>query len=188
MSSRSDGTQTGDGSVPVYFGLGSNLGDRLGNLRCAAAMLGQADGLSQFAVSRVYETEPWGFVDQPPFLNCVVRAHTLLEPEDVLAVTRSVEDALGRERSLRWGPRIIDVDILIFGGLVMDTEDLVIPHPRMWERAFVLVPLMDLAPDMITPDGATLSQKVADLGDAGGVRVFDGDLQGVFDRAENIMM
>ena len=70
----------------------------------------------------------------------------------------------------------------------MDTEDLVIPHPRMWERAFVLVPLMDLAPDMITPDGATLSQKVADLGDAGGVRVFDGDLQGVFDRAENIMM
>lgn len=175
-------------AIPVYLGLGSNVGNRLENLRRAAAMLGQSQGLSCFQASRIYETEPWGFADQPPFLNCVIRAFTLLEPGEVLQLAHSVEDALGRERAVRWGPRVIDVDILIMDNLTIETEELVIPHPRMWERAFVLVPLMDLAPDMTTPGGVSLAQRVADLDDADGVRLFHGDLQGVSGDEENILM
>lgn len=174
--------------MPVYFGLGSNLGNRLENLNRAAAMLAQARGLSDFEASRVYETEPWGLVDQPPFLNCVIRASTILEPAEILRLARSVENALGRERSVRWGPRTIDMDILLVGGLTVETEELVIPHPRMWERAFVLIPLMDLAPDMITPGGASLAQRIESLGGTGGVRLFDGDLQGVFGGEQNTLI
>ncbi|MDD2201604.1 MAG: 2-amino-4-hydroxy-6-hydroxymethyldihydropteridine diphosphokinase [Firmicutes bacterium] len=180
--------QSNRDAMPAYFGLGSNLGDRLENLSRAAAMLAQAHGLSDFEASRVYETEPWGFADQPPFLNCVIRAFAILEPAEILRLARSVEDVLGRERSVRWGPRIIDVDILMVDGLTVETEELVIPHPRMWERAFVLIPLMDLAPDMITPGGASLAQRIESLGSTDGVRLFDGDLQGVFGGEQNTLV
>ncbi|MEA4884778.1 MAG: 2-amino-4-hydroxy-6-hydroxymethyldihydropteridine diphosphokinase [Clostridia bacterium] len=181
--------------LPVYFGLGSNIGDRLGNLRQSAAIISSASGMSSPAVSRVYETEPWGPVQQPSFLNCVVMAHTSLAPAELLALAASVETALGRVRLERWGPRSIDVDILLLGDERVNTADLVIPHPRMWERAFVLIPLADLSPNMIVPlnvlasmglaDSVRLREFVRRLPDASGVRPVDERLQGVFRGTEN---
>ena len=137
--------------LPAYFSLGSNLGDRLGYLTRACEMMYSAPGLARHTVSRVYETEPWGFADQPAFLNCVVRALTDLDPDGLLALARRIEGALGRERSaedVRWGPRTIDVDILMVGDLAVNRPDLTVPHPRMWKRSFVLIPLLDLEPHM----------------------------------------
>ena len=174
--------------LPAYFGVGSNLGDRLGYLARACEMLYSAPGLTRHAVSRVYETEPWGLAEQPAFLNCVVRAFTDLDPDGLLALARRIEGTLGRERSaedVRWGPRTIDVDILMVGDLVVNRSDLVIPHPRMWERSFVLIPLLDLEPEMRAPDRRSLHAFVQDLPDRNGVRRVCADLQGVFDGAEN---
>lgn len=175
--------------LPVYFGLGSNLGDRLGYLLQACAMLYSAPGLARHAASRVYETEPWGLAEQPAFLNCVVRAQTALDPHSLLALAARIEGALGRDRAVaRWGPRTIDVDILMLGDAVVDRPDLMIPHPRMWERAFVLIPLLDLEPGMRAPDGREIGVFVQDLPDASGVRPIRADLQGVFSGAENRLM
>jgi 2-amino-4-hydroxy-6-hydroxymethyldihydropteridine diphosphokinase len=174
--------------LPAYFGLGSNLGDRLGYLTRACEMMYNAPGLARHAVSRVYETEPWGLADQPAFLNCVVRAFTDLDPNGLLALARQIESALGRSRlveDVRWGPRTIDVDILMVGDLMVNRPDLTIPHPRMWQRSFVLVPMLDLEPDMRAPDGRSLYTFVQDLPDRGGVRRIRADLQGVFGGAEN---
>jgi 2-amino-4-hydroxy-6-hydroxymethyldihydropteridine diphosphokinase len=174
--------------LPAYFGLGSNLGDRLGYLARACEMMYNAPGLARHAVSGVYETEPWGFADQPAFLNCVVRALTDLDPDGLLALARRIEGALGRERSaedVRWGPRTIDVDILMVGDLAVNRPDLTVPHPRMWKRSFVLIPLLDLEPHMRAPDGRSLRAFAADLLDRNGVRRVRADLQGVFAGAEN---
>jgi len=173
--------------LPAYFGLGSNIGDRLGYLTRACEMMYNAPGLARHAVSGIYETEPWGLVDQPAFLNCVVRAFTDLDPDGLLALARRIEGALGRTRSadVRWGPRTIDVDILMVGDLAVNRPDLTIPHPRMWERSFVLIPLLDLEPDMHAPDGRSLHAVVQDLPDINGVRRIRDDLQGVFGGAEN---
>lgn len=173
--------------MPAYFGLGSNLGDRLGYLARACEMMYNAPGLARHAVSGIYETEPWGLVDQPAFLNCVVRAFTDLDPDDLLALVRRIEGALGRRRpvDVRWGPRTVDVDILMVGDLAVNRLDLTIPHPRMWERSFVLIPLLDLEPDMRAPDGRSLHAFVQDLPGRSGVRRIRDDLQGVFGGAEN---
>lgn len=173
--------------LPAYFGLGSNLGDRLGYLARACEMMYNAPGLARHEVSGIYETEPWGLVDQPAFLNCVVRAFTDLDPDDLLALVRRIEGALGRRRpvDVRWGPRTVDVDILMVGDLAVNRLDLTIPHPRMWERSFVLIPLLDLEPDMRAPDGRSLHAFVQDLPDRSGVRRIRDDLQGVFGGAEN---
>jgi len=173
--------------LPAYFGLGSNLGDRLGYLTRACEMMYNAPGLARHAVSGIYETEPWGLVDQPAFLNCVVRAFTDLDPDDLLALVRRIEGALGRRRpvDVRWGPRTVDVDILMVGDLAVNRLDLTIPHPRMWERSFVLIPLLDLEPDMRAPDGRSLHAFVQDLPGRSGVRRIRDDLQGVFGGAEN---
>jgi len=173
--------------LPAYFGLGSNIGDRLGYLTRACEMMYNAPGFARHAVSGIYETEPWGLVDQPAFLNCVVRAFTDLDPDGLLALARRIEGALGRTRSadVRWGPRTIDVDILMVGDLAVNRHDLTIPHPRMWERSFVLIPLLDLEPDMHAPDGRSLHAVVQDLPDINGVRRIRDDLQGVFGGAEN---
>jgi len=150
-------------------------------------MMYNAPGLARHAVSGIYETEPWGLVDQPAFLNCVVRAFTDLDPDDLLALVRRIEGALGRRRpvDVRWGPRTVDVDILMVGDLAVNRLDLTIPHPRMWERSFVLIPLLDLEPDMHAPDGRSLHAVVQDLPDINGVRRIRDDLQGVFGGAEN---
>jgi 2-amino-4-hydroxy-6-hydroxymethyldihydropteridine diphosphokinase len=133
----------------VYIALGTNLGDRSANLSAAIESL--PPEVAVLAESQVYETPPWGYEDQPAFLNMVVKAETNLKPEPLLKYLKQLESELGREQNFRWGPRLIDLDILFYDDLVIDTPPLVIPHPRLHERAFVLVPLMEVAPDLIHP-------------------------------------
>ncbi len=133
----------------VYLALGSNLGDRLANLKEAIGSL--TPQLDVKAKSSVYETPPWGYADQPKFLNQVIRAKTYLEPEQLLKHLKRLEVALGRKESFPNGPRLIDIDILFYDELVLYSPALVIPHPRLPERAFVLQPLMDLDPELVHP-------------------------------------
>jgi 2-amino-4-hydroxy-6-hydroxymethyldihydropteridine diphosphokinase len=133
----------------VYIALGTNLGDRLANLHAAIRSL--PPEIKVLAESHVYDTPPWGYEDQSTFLNMVVKAETKLGPESLLKHLKQLEVKLGREQNFRWGPRLIDLDILFYDNLVIDTPPLVIPHPRLHERAFVLVPLADVAPDLIHP-------------------------------------
>lgn len=142
----------------VYIALGTNLGDRLANLRAAVAAM--PPEVTLLAESHVYETPPWGYEDQPPFLNMVVKAETTLEPEPLLKYLKQVEAELGREQNFRWGPRLIDLDILFYDDLFLDTPPLVIPHPRLHERAFVLVPLADVAPELVHP---VLQKSIKDI-------------------------
>lgn len=132
----------------VYLGLGANLGERDAALGRAVERLLQID--AHLTVSPIYETEPVGGPGpQPTFLNCVVGMDTDLEPRELLEVARRLESEAGRRRHERWGPRTLDVDLLLVGSDRVDEDDLVVPHPRMWERAFVLAPLEDLAPDLV---------------------------------------
>lgn len=133
----------------VYLALGSNMGSRLANLKNAVGNL--TPQLNVKKKSPVYETPPWGFKEQPAFLNQVVMAETYLEPEELLAHLKRLETALGREPSFQNGPRLIDLDILFFDDIIIDSPLLVIPHPRLHHRAFVLVPLNDLAPNLFHP-------------------------------------
>ena len=133
----------------VYLSLGSNLEDREENLKEAVSSL--PPQMIVKAKSRVYETPPWGYEDQPRFLNQVLKAQTYLQPEPLLKHIKRLEIALGRKASFRNGPRLIDIDILLFDDLVLNTPALTIPHPHMHERGFVLLPLMDIAPDEVHP-------------------------------------
>ena len=135
----------------AYLGLGSNLGDRMEFLKEALRSIDQQREIEVTNVSSVYETEPIGKVDQPSFLNCVAVIETGLAPRELLEVTSRIELELKREREVRWGPRTIDIDILLFDDLVVDETDLVIPHPRLCERAFAVVPLMELSSDIVIP-------------------------------------
>lgn len=132
----------------VLLGLGSNLGDRWAHLRGAVSAL----GAMVTAVSPVYATAPVGGPEQGPFLNLVVALGTDLGPRDLLDLCRALEAEAGRVRVVRWGPRTLDVDLLWIDGVTVDEPDLVVPHPRMWERRFVLAPLADVAPDLVPPD------------------------------------
>lgn len=142
----------------VFLALGTNLGDRVENLRAALQALLPVVDLQ--AVSPVYETPPWGYADQPAFLNMVVQAETVLEPHDLLRELKRLEAWLGRTPSFRYGPRLIDLDILFYGRRTLDSETLSIPHPRLPERAFVLVPLADLSPELRHP---VLGKTIAEL-------------------------
>ncbi len=133
----------------VHLGLGTNVGDRADNLRRAMALLGERLNVS--AVSSVYETEPWGYTDQPRFLNMACAAEAEMAPAALLTFIQSVEQAVGREPSFRYGPRAIDVDILLWGDVVSESESLTIPHPALHERAFALAPLAEIAPDVQHP-------------------------------------
>lgn len=132
----------------AFLGLGSNLGDRRGYLRDAVATLGPM--VQQ--VSPVYETDPVGGPEQDRYLNLVVELATDLEPRALLAVCHRLETGAGRVRDERWGPRTLDVDILLIEGVTVDDPDLQVPHPRWRERRFVLRPLADIAPDLVDPD------------------------------------
>ena|ERR1700690_2754205 len=133
----------------AFLALGTNLGDRLANLR--AALNAFSPEIKVVAESKVYETPPWGYEDQPAFLNMAVRCETALEPESLLKRIQQLEVELGREQSFRWGPRLIDIDILFYDDLFLESESLTIPHPRLHERGFVLVPLVEIAPDFVHP-------------------------------------
>ena len=146
------------GPVTVFLALGSNLGDRKANLEKALQLLGER--LSLERVSSLYETEPVGFEEQSLFLNAVCRVKTEVGPFQLLSLLKGVEVALGRAPSSPDAPRLIDVDILFYGNLVIETDRLVIPHPRLEERAFVLIPLAEIAPDLVHP---VSGESIADL-------------------------
>ncbi len=135
--------------MTAYIGLGSNLGDRWSTLRAAVCQLRALGRVT--AVSSLYETEPVGYLDQPWFLNAVVILETALEPQELLQCLLGIERALGRRRSFPNAPRTLDLDLLLYDAVVIASEDLVVPHPRLHERAFVLIPLLELAPDLVHP-------------------------------------
>jgi 2-amino-4-hydroxy-6-hydroxymethyldihydropteridine diphosphokinase len=142
----------------IYLALGTNLGDRMENLRRATASLSPIIHVT--ALSSVYETPPWGYADQPAFLNMALVGETKNSPSDLIAFLKNLETVLGREKTFRNGPRLIDMDILFYDDLLVDEPGLVIPHPRLHERAFVLVPLNEIALDFVHP---VLKRSVHDL-------------------------
>lgn len=145
----------------VYLSFGSNLGDRWGNLREGLKLL-PAYGITPIQVSRVYETAPVGETPDPrPYLNLGVWAETELDPLSLLHALKAIERRLGRtETSGRWLPRTLDIDIILYDSLILETPELTIPHPRMRERAFVLIPLYEMTPELILPDGTPLKELV----------------------------
>ncbi|AGB18060.1 2-amino-4-hydroxy-6-hydroxymethyldihydropteridine diphosphokinase [Thermoanaerobacterium thermosaccharolyticum] len=157
----------------TYMSIGSNVGDREGYLKSALIKLTKNSVIIE-KVSPIYETEPVGYKEQGKFLNAVVQTKTELKPHELLKVINTVEKELGRERLKRWGPRTIDIDILLYGDVTINDDDLKIPHERMWERAFVLVPLNDIAPNIVK-GGMKLSDIVESLPDKIGVRLYKRD-------------
>jgi 2-amino-4-hydroxy-6-hydroxymethyldihydropteridine diphosphokinase len=157
---------------PAYLGLGSNLGERLAILQQAVDRLAREPGIRVVASSRVWETDPVGGPPQPDYLNAVIRIDTDLTPFELLDASQRVERALGREREVRWGPRTIDIDLLLFGDQRLDVPLLTVPHPRMTSRAFVLLPLLELDPDARMPDGTRLVDVRLGPDASGGARPF----------------
>jgi len=154
----------------VYLALGSNLGNRLANLKQAVAAF--SPQMEVKAKSHVYETPPWGYEDQPRFLNQVIKVTTYLEPEPLLKHIKRLEVTLGRKASFQNGPRLIDIDILFYDDLILNTASLVIPHPRLHERGFVLLPLMDIDPDLVHPANQKSVREMLALSDVGGIEKF----------------
>lgn len=154
----------------VYLAIGSNLGDRLENLALAIKTLEPRIHVRRS--SSVYQTAPWGYAEQPAFLNQVVEAETLLSPLRLLNQLKRIEKQIGREKTFRYGPRVVDLDILFYDDLVRHTKCLKIPHPRLQERAFVLVPMAEIAPDFLHPVlNVTICALLAEI-DQSGVEVF----------------
>ncbi|MDE4085144.1 2-amino-4-hydroxy-6-hydroxymethyldihydropteridine diphosphokinase [Planococcus maritimus] len=137
----------------VYLSLGSNLGNRKAQLQEAVRLLQSNPSISNMRMSSIYETVPVGYLNQDAFLNLVIRLETSLSPLRLLDACQEIEQALHRERLVRWGPRTVDLDVLLYGQEQLTTERLAIPHPHMYERAFVLVPLRELMPSLSLPEG-----------------------------------
>lgn len=155
----------------VFISLGTNLGDRETNLRTAREEI--AAGVEITANSSVYETPPWGVVNQPVFLNQVLQGITVLVPFRLLTFLKKIERGIGRVKTIRFGPRLIDLDILLYDDRQITHPRLTIPHPRMCQRAFVLVPLAEITPDQLIPGTSmTVRQHLAEL-DVTGIKKFD---------------
>ncbi|KAA0990701.1 2-amino-4-hydroxy-6-hydroxymethyldihydropteridine diphosphokinase [Dyadobacter aurulentus] len=153
------------GSGKIFLLLGSNLGDRAAILQQARQMISENAGtiLSQ---SSIYETEPWGLLDQPAFLNQVIEIDSAEEPESLLKILLQTEQEIGRIRKIRWGARLIDIDILYYKDLVQDSSALILPHPHLHERKFTLIPLAEIAPEFLDPkSGKTVAQLLAACSD-----------------------
>lgn len=150
----------------IYLGLGTNLGNRRQNLAKAAA--GLEEVMQVTAVSPIYASEPWGFTQQPDFLNMCLAGRTNLSPTELLSFIKNLENEIGRQKTLKWGPRLIDIDILLYADWIIQTDDLTIPHAFMTERAFVLRPLADIAPDLTHPvNGLTVAEMATAVDSAG---------------------
>lgn len=134
----------------AYIGIGSNLGNRQKNCLRAIELLTEKK-IIVTKRSSLYETEPWGIKDQPKFLNMVIEIETKLNPKELLVILKDIENEVGRKESLKWGPRVIDLDILLVDNLILNQDDLIIPHPLMHKRDFVLRPLAEIAPDTRHP-------------------------------------
>lgn len=135
----------------AFISIGSNIGDRKRFLKEAIDTLNEHQHMEVRAVSSLYETAPVGYTDQSDFLNVAVAIETSLTAHELLAVCQSIEQTLGRERTIRWGPRTVDLDILLFNDDDINTENLIVPHPRMHERGFVLIPLLEIDSDLMHP-------------------------------------
>ncbi|WP_269448753.1 2-amino-4-hydroxy-6-hydroxymethyldihydropteridine diphosphokinase [Metabacillus kandeliae] len=157
----------------AYVGLGSNMGDREEYLNRAIHFLGTHPAISVENISSLYETDPVGFKDQGPFLNMAAQLSTTLKAEELLEACREIEQKLGRKRDIRWGPRTLDLDILLYNHENIETEQLIVPHPRMMERAFVLIPLQELNPKLTIPNQSEPVSVIIDqLQDKEGVRLW----------------
>jgi 2-amino-4-hydroxy-6-hydroxymethyldihydropteridine diphosphokinase len=178
--------------IQAFIGLGSNLGDRVAYLEAARRMLADHPSVELSKASSLYETEPVGYADQGWFLNQVVEVATWLDPHALLRVLQGIERELGRQRLIRWGPRVIDLDMLLYGDAVVSVpkctmrwswrpvprliwvsgQELTVPHPRLYERSFVLAPLAEIAPDHVHPDGKTTLEHLQALGAGQKIRLF----------------
>jgi len=175
-------------SNTAFLSLGSNIGNRLRNLEEAVRILDQNENIEVVSVSSIYETDPVGYVDQEMFLNIAVQLNTSLSPIGLLETCQKIEQELGRKRIIKWGPRTIDLDILLYNHENIESEKLTIPHPRLEERAFVLIPLIEIAPFVKVPNKSThLKESLELLHDKEGVRVWRHQKNGedVFELFEN---
>lgn len=157
-----------------YISIGSNIGEKIQNINKAVEMLRNSDKIYHVEVSSYYETEPVGYLDQDYFVNIAVKIETDLEPLELLSVCQRVEQEMKRVRKIRWGPRIIDLDIIFYDDLKYEDENLVIPHPRCLERLFVLVPILELD-DKLLSDGVSIADTVKSLGGKDMIRMIVND-------------
>ena len=160
-------------SMIVYLGLGSNIGGREEYLRKAVEAIRKLDACTVERISSIYETEPWGNTDQPDFLNQVIEVRTRLGPRELLSECKKTEQALGRKNGKTGEPRIIDIDLLLYGDRVIEETDVQVPHPRIQMRRFVLVPLNEIAPETIIPgSGKTVRKALKTCPDRGSIKLY----------------
>jgi 2-amino-4-hydroxy-6-hydroxymethyldihydropteridine diphosphokinase len=159
------------GQTVVVLALGSNLGDRCANLHHALEEISVQVAINK--TSSIYETPPWGYLEQPVFLNQVFSGNTSLNPDELLVFIKNIEREMGRVKNFQNGPRLIDIDILLFGEQIINSENLMIPHPRMLERGFVLLPLSEIEPDLVIPGTKNTVSELLHQVDLNGIQKID---------------
>lgn len=155
--------------IRAFLGLGANLGDRLETIKQAISLINEHQEIILLNKSAIYETQPFGYIDQPDFINMVIEIATSLSPNELLKYIHLIENRLGRKREIHWGPRTIDIDILLYGDKIIKSDDLQIPHPHLAERLFVLVPLEEIYSGLIPGENISIEKMVNRLGRNKGV-------------------